>query len=144
MVRPRQRSQVAASLCLAEVRKTWTHALRDQFAAQLHSIDPVYAWRRLCVIALEDCFGDPLAAALTLEANRSFRFRQQLGELKVLAAAQRGWQKAPKVEPFAIPWLLGARNTNIHQPSCSKPTRSYKGFHGCFSTSPSMGSATRS
>jgi replication-associated recombination protein RarA len=71
------------------IRRGHTHcAIR--FATMLHSIDATYCWRRLCVVALEDCFGDPLAVALALEANRSFRFRQQLGELRALAAVVTG------------------------------------------------------
>ncbi len=102
-----------ASALQKSVRRGHTHCA-TKFAAQLHSIDPVYAWRRLCVIALEDCFGDPLAAALTLEANRSFRFRQQLGELKVLAAVTTGLAEGTKSR--AICDSLVARGKEYQHP----------------------------
>src|SRR5689334_15239733 len=60
-----------ASAFQKSVRRGHVHcAIR--FACMLWSIDPVYTWRRAAIVALEDCFGDPLSCALALEANRSF------------------------------------------------------------------------
>src|SRR6187200_1490436 len=65
------RKWLYASALQKSVRRGMTHcAIR--FAIQLHSIDEAYCWRRLAIIALEDIgFGDPLAAAVALEANRN-------------------------------------------------------------------------
>ncbi len=84
------RKWLYASALQKSVRRGMTSCAL-KFAVQLHSVDPTYVWRRLCVIALEDVgLGNPLAAALTLEANRSFVFRQRLGELRTLAAVVTG------------------------------------------------------
>ena len=65
--------------------------LATKYALALHALNPVAAWRRLAVMSLEDVsFGGSLVAACTIEASRSVRLRQKLGELQVLAAcAQR-------------------------------------------------------
>jgi hypothetical protein len=83
------------------------------FATQVHALDPAYLWRRLCIIALEDIgFGDVLACALAIEANRSSRFRQQLGELKVLAAVVTALASAAKSR--SITDALVVRGTPTH------------------------------
>lgn len=84
-----------ASALQKSVRRGHAHCA-VRFATMLHGIDAQYAWRRIAIIALEDCFGDPLACALALEANHSFRFRQRLGELATLAAVVTGLAEGVK------------------------------------------------
>jgi hypothetical protein len=80
----------------------------------LWSIDPQYCWRRVAITALEDCFGDPLACALAVEANRSFRFRQRLGEMRTLAAVVTGL--AEGVKSRALTDSLVARGQGYQHP----------------------------
>lgn len=105
-----------------------------RYAALLHSVDPAYCWRRLQIVALEDVgFGDPLSAAITLEAGHSHRFRQKLGERPVLAAVSQSLADATKSRlitdllvragsPTPIPPSdLIAANTKPHEASFSAP-----------------------
>jgi MgsA AAA+ ATPase C terminal len=58
-----------------------------RYALALHALDPRNFWHRLQVIALEDIgLANLLHAAMVIEGARSARFRQQLGELRALAA----------------------------------------------------------
>jgi hypothetical protein len=111
------RKWLYASALQKSVRRGMAHcAIR--FALQLHSIDEQYCWRRLAVIALEDIgFGDPLATALTLEANRNRRFRQQLGERWVLATVVTGLSEATKSRSITDALICAGNPSN---PSRSK------------------------
>ncbi len=106
-----------ASAMQKSIRRGHTHCA-TKVAVMLHSIDPQYAWRRLAIIAMEDCFGDPLACALTLEANRSFRFRQRLGELQTLAAIVTGLSEC--VKSRALTDSLVKRGKGYHYPSAKE------------------------
>jgi hypothetical protein len=115
-----------ASALQKSIRRGHTHcAIR--FAIQLHSLDEQYAWRRLAVIALEDIgFGDPLAVALTLEANRSHRFRQQLGERWVLATIVTSLAEAVKSRALCDALVIRGQG---HQPPRSKAFKAHTAIH---------------
>lgn len=111
-----------ASALQKSVRRGHVHCA-VRFATMLHGIEPQYFWRRAAIIALEDCFGDALACALALEANRLFRFRQRLGELRTLAAVVTGLAEA--VKSRALTDSLIARGQGYTHP----PSRAFKA-HG--------------
>jgi hypothetical protein len=108
-----------ASAFQKSVRRGHVHCA-VKFSIMLWSIDPVYAWRRAAIVALEDCFGDPLACALAVEANHSFRFRQRLGEMRTLAAVVTGL--AEGVKSRALTDSLVARGQGYQHP----PARAFK------------------
>src|SRR5690606_26017861 len=61
---------------------------------------------------LEDVgFGDPLSAAVALEANHSHRFRQQLGELKTVAAVATDLALSTKSRSICDALVVGGTPT---------------------------------
>ncbi len=75
-------------------------------ADSLLQTDPRYLWRRLKVVALEDCYGDPLACALVMLAVRDSNFRRKLGERRVLAALVAGLAEGVKCRDLTHLLLL--------------------------------------